>query len=110
MEKFFALIILSIFVEAIITYLRELFPILPPLGLSIGIGILSAVLYNVDAPALLGLVSPVPYVGAVMTGFVVARGSNYAYDLIGRFTNLDFKPLEPIEGVAIDDNIKEYNP
>lgn len=106
MEKFFALIVLSIFTEAIITYLREFLPKLPPLALSIIIGIAAAVLYRADAPALLGLHSGVPYVGEVITGFIVARGSNYVYDLIGRFTNMDFKPLE---GVVIEDDTKEYH-
>ena len=104
MEKFFALIVLSIFTEAVITYLRELLPKLQPLTLSIIIGIVAAVLYKADAPALLGLHSGVPYVGEVITGFIVARGSNYVYDLIGRFTNMD---LVPLEGIVTEDDAKE---
>ena len=109
MEKFFALIVLAVFVEAAVTFIREMVPKLPPLPVSIVIGMAVTILYNLDALALFGVTTHVPYVGAALTGFFVARGSNYIYDKLGWLTKADFKQIEPIEGIVIEDDVKEYN-
>lgn len=106
MEKFFALIVMAVLVEAVITYLSEIRSFKSPLLWSIALGIAVSVIYKIDIPATLGITTDVPYVGSVLTGIIMARGSNYIYDLIGRFTNMDFKPLE---AVTIEDDVKEYN-
>ena len=91
MEKFFALIVMAILVEAVITYIGEIRTFKSPLVLSLLLGVTLAVIYKIDLPATLGVVADVPYVGSVLTGIVMARGSNYLYDLIGRFTDMQFK-------------------
>lgn len=50
-----------------------------------GIGIALAVLYQADILALVGLVSPVPFVGYIVTGLVIGRGSNFVNDFAGRW-------------------------
>ena len=87
MEKFFALIVLAILVEAIITYLSEIRSFNSPLIWSILLGVGVSIVYQIDLPATLSITTDVPYVGSVLTGIIMARGSNYLYDLVGRLTN-----------------------
>ena len=87
MEKFFALIVLAILVEAIITYLAEIRSLKSPLVGSLVLGIIVSVVYKIDLPATLSITTDIPYVGSILTGIIMARGSNYLYDLIGRLTN-----------------------
>ena len=54
----------------------------------VGIGL--AVAYRADALALFGLVAWAPWIGWVVTGLVIGRGSNYLHDLIDRW-------LAPVE-------------
>ena len=87
MDNFFAIIALAILIEAIVTYIKELsqewhWGYVGPIAL----GILIALAYGLDLPAELGIVAKFPAVGEVMTGIVMARGSNYLYDLIGKLT------------------------
>jgi hypothetical protein len=41
--------------------------------------------------AWLGLEPIIPYLGNVLTALVMARGSNYMFDLIGKFTEAEEK-------------------
>lgn len=96
MENFFGLIVMAIFVEGIVTYVKELtskfsFTLFIPIVISIAI----AVAYKLDMPSVLGINSDILYVGNVITGIAMARGSNYLYDLIGRFTNIN-KPAKEV--------------
>lgn len=97
MEKFFALIVMAILVEAVITYVKEIKSIKSPLITSILLGILVSVIYKIDLPATLSITTEIPYVGSVLTGIIMARGSNYLYDLIGRFTDMKFKNVDTKE-------------
>lgn len=57
--------------------------------------------YDFDLFAILGATAKVPYVGNVLTALVIGRGSNYAWDIVGKFTeseHLSFNPdVEPTE-------------
>ena len=96
MDKFLALIFMAILVEAIISYTQEIKTIKSPLIWSILLGVLVAVVYGIDLPNLLGIYAKIPFIGEILTGIIMARGSNYLYDLIGRFTNLKDKPIVEI--------------
>ena len=89
MDKFLALVSMAILVEAIISYVQEIKTIKSPLMWSILLGVIVALVYGMDVPNLLGINARIPFVGEVLTGVIMARGSNYLYDLIGRFTNLN---------------------
>lgn len=52
--------------------------------LALVIAVAVAVLYNVDALAFLGFETPVPYVGAVLTGLIFARGANFFSDVMAK--------------------------
>jgi len=52
---------------------------------SLAFGIIVAVAYKIDIPAMVGLISPYPFVSFILSGLVLGRGSNYVNDLIGSF-------------------------
>lgn len=86
-KKAFGIIFFSILVEGIITYINEFFitdNFSWKMLLSISIGIIVAIAYKLDLPEHLGVTSNIPYIGCVLTGILISRGSNYVYDLIYR--------------------------
>jgi hypothetical protein len=53
---------------------------------AMALGVLLALAYRADLLALVGLVSPFsPFVGYVVTGLVIGRGSNFLHDLADRW-------------------------
>jgi uncharacterized membrane protein YdcZ (DUF606 family) len=85
-ETFTAIFTLAIFVEALITYFVASPDKTQPWlkYVSASLGVVLCISYNVDLLASLGLVSVYPFVGQVITGLVIGRGSNYLNDLISR--------------------------
>lgn len=53
--------------------------------IALAFGIIMAVSYKIDIPAMVGLISPYPFVSAVLSGLVIGRGSNYVNDFVGSF-------------------------
>ena len=49
------------------------------------VGVLLAIAYRADALALFGLVAWTPWIGWIVTGLVIGRGSNYLHDLVDRW-------------------------
>lgn len=87
--EWYALIFLAIVIEGLVTYTRTLvvdkvfqWQILAAMGLGIG----CALAFGVDLFAIAGINSNVPFVGEILTGVVLSRGSNYLFDLIGQIT------------------------
>lgn len=81
------MIMTAILVEGIITYFNEFFVSgnAPwQMILSLALGIIIAIAYKLDLPKYLGLQSDISYVGSVLTGILISRGSNYLYDLISK--------------------------
>ena len=73
----------AILIEAIITYLNQYF--CWQMALSIVLGIVIAVAYKLlDLPACFNLKSDIPYVGSVLTWFLLSRRSNYVFDLLNK--------------------------
>lgn len=92
--NFFGIIFLSIIIEGIITYIREFFvngKFQWQMLISIVVGILVTAAYQVDIIALAGLQTPVPFLGSVLTGILISRGSNYIFDLIQTISTLQGK-------------------
>ncbi len=90
-NNIFGIVAFSILVEAIVTYVNEFFvdgAFSWKMLLALTLGILVAVAYNLDLPAYFNLNSKIPYVGCILTGILISRGSNYAYDLLGKLTQL----------------------
>lgn len=89
MDMFFGLLMMAIIVEGLITYIKTFvvdgkFQWQIIVGLVVGI--LVAIAYQIDIMALFGLMSIIPYLGCILTGIMLSRGSNYIFDLIGHLT------------------------
>lgn len=85
MEMFFAIILMAVVVEGIVTYLKEWFVNKTAVWqqiIAVILGVLVAVCYEADLFTLFGMTGNIPYLGCVLTGMLIARGSNYIFDLI----------------------------
>lgn len=85
MTEFFGIILTAIVVEGIITYVKEWFvdnKVAWQQIVAVLLGVLVAIGYSTDLFALFGLTSTIPYLGQVLTGILIARGSNYIFDLL----------------------------
>ena len=77
--------ITAVLVEGIITYINEFFIsgiASRQMILSLTLGIIIAVAYKFDLPKYLKMESQIPYVGCILTGILISRGSNYVYDTL----------------------------
>lgn len=85
MQQFLTVIMMAVIVEGLITYAKTFFA-----GgkfqwqqlLGIGLGVLVTLAYNIDVFSLLGINTVVPFIGAILTGILISRGSNYIFDLL----------------------------
>ncbi len=90
---------LAIIVEGIITYIKNFFvggKFQWQLVVAVALGVLTSVAYNIDLFSLLGMVTVIPYLGCVLTGVLISRGSNYIFDLIGQLTNNKSTPPDSV--------------
>ena len=88
-NNFFGIVAFSILVEAIVTYVNQFFVdghFSWKMSIAIVLGILVAVAYNLDLPAYFNLESQIPYIGCILTGILISRGSNYVFDIIKKLT------------------------
>ena len=84
MEAIIGILLLATLVEGTLTYIFGDEGGKPWLRyISLGLGIVVAIAYQVDIPAMAGLVSPYPFVGAIVSGLVIGRGANYVNDIVG---------------------------
>jgi len=90
-ESIVAIFILAAVIEGIIAYVipsnnaempREWIKYVSAV-LSIAI----CIAYKADILATLGVLSPLPYVGEIITGLIVGRGSNFLNDFYGKIKN-----------------------
>ncbi len=91
-DKITQVISFAVLVESLVTYFREFcvcenfsFSML----FSIVLGVLIAVAYKLDLPEHLNLKSSIPYVGNILTGILISRGSNYIYDVLKSVNNIN---------------------
>ena len=90
-NKTFEIASFAILIEAIITYFNQFFVqenLCWQMLFSIFLGIIIAVAYKLDLPAHFNLKSDVPYVGCVLTGISLSRGSNYIFDLLNQISKI----------------------
>lgn len=84
METIGLVLALTVLTEGIIEYLGTPIPArFKPYAAAL-LSTVVCLLYNADLLAPLGYAAVVPHVGAVLTGLVIGRGSNYVNDLISR--------------------------
>ena len=85
MDNFFHILMAVTVVEGIVAYFKAIavdkdckwqeF-------LAIGLGMVVAFVFKIDIFELFGMDAAVPFIGMVLTGILIARGSNYMFDLI----------------------------
>lgn len=89
MEDISKIAMIAIILEGTITYFKEFFvtgTFSWQMILSLILGIIVAVVYKLDLPKYLNIESHIPYVGCILTGILLSRGSNYLHDI---FTSLN---------------------
>lgn len=87
--EYFGLFLLAVVVEGVITYVKEFFVkgnMRWEMLSSIMLGVFVAVAYGVDMLAMLGMNTSIPYIGSILTGILISRGSNYVCDLVKALT------------------------
>lgn len=91
MQQFIGFLLLVVFTEGIITYVNNFFVSKEPKWQQVAsllIGELMAIGYQADLLKLFGLEAQIPYLGIVMSGIVISRGSNYVFDLIKKLISV----------------------
>ena len=86
-NKTFSIVTFAVLIEAIVTYINQFFMedgFCWKMLLSLILGIIVAVAYKLDLPSYFNLKSDIPYVGCILTGILLSRGSNYIFDLLGK--------------------------
>lgn len=89
-NKTFSIVTFAILIEGIITYFNQFFvsgSFCWEMFLSICLGITVSISYNLDLPEYFNIKSRIPYIGCILTGILISRGSNYFYDLISKVLN-----------------------
>ena len=90
-KKILGITTFSILIEGIIAYFNEFFvqgQVVWQMVLSIVFGIIFSVSYELDLLEYFGVKSKIKYIGFIITGILISRGSNYIWDLISSFTSL----------------------
>ncbi len=88
-NKTFGIAAFAILIEGIITYTNQFLiqeNFCWQMALSLALGIIAAVAYKLDLPSYFNLKSDIPYVGCILTGILLSRGSNYVFDLITKIS------------------------
>ena len=49
------------------------------------VGVLLCIAYRADLLAIVGLASPVPWTGPILTGLLIGRGANFVHDFASRW-------------------------
>lgn len=86
-DRAFEFLTFAILIESLITYINQFFvkeSFCWQMALSLILGIIIAVAYKLDLPAYFNLKSEIPYIGRILTGILLSRGSNYVFGLLGK--------------------------
>jgi len=81
---FALIIVLVIIVEALVEYFGTPIPSAYKPYVAAALGAALCLAYGADLLALLGYPASVPFVGSVLTGLLISRGSNVFNDLVSR--------------------------
>lgn len=84
-NEVYVFVLFSILIEGIITYINQIFidkAFSWKILISIFLGVLIAISYRLDLPKYFEVNSDIPYIGCILTGILLSRGSNYIFDLL----------------------------
>ena len=90
-NKTFGIAVFAILIEGITTYTNQFLiqeNFCWQMILSLALGIIVAVAYKLDLLSYFNLESDIPYVGCILTGTLLFRGSNYVFDLLKSVVSL----------------------
>ena len=85
----FGIVTFAMLIEALITYYKEFFAgggSSWEMIASFTLGVTIAIAYKLDLPSYFNLNSQIPYLGNILTGILLSRGSNYLFDLLGKLS------------------------
>lgn len=89
-KKITGILAMSIFIEAIITYVGQICSdgsVSWKMIFSLILGIITAIAYSFDLPEYFELKSKVPLIGNIITGVIISRGSNYVWSIISKISD-----------------------
>ena len=92
--KFLALILIAIVVEGVVEWVQTIYQsgkFSWPRLFALIVGITVCIAAETDLFLLLGIPLAWPFVGAVLTGILVSRGSNYIHDFVSKLTTTSTK-------------------
>ena len=95
--SFLPIVLMAIIVEGLITYLQQFIKmkkICWQMLISIIVGVFCTVAYEIDLFALFGMSTNIPFLGNILTGILISRGSNYIFDLIKQVNGIVNSPAE----------------
>ena len=86
MEVITGILLLTTLIEGSVAYFCASHARLQPYlaYIALALGVLVSVAYGIDILALFGLKTIVPFLGNVISGIIIGRGSNYLNDLISK--------------------------
>ncbi len=92
-ELLWSLVFAAIVVETIVNIIDNLdegnttWKYWTALGVSLAFGLVVSLNYDIDVFKLVGLEGRVPFVGAILTGLIISRGSNIVSDIVDRLNS-----------------------
>ena len=83
-----ALVFFAILIEGMVEYVKLGIQkhICPEIIAAMLGGLVVSFGFHLDLFSAVGITTDVPYISNVLTGIIISRGSNYVFDLIGKFT------------------------
>ena len=90
-NKTFEFVTFAILIESLVTYINQFFVqenFCWQMALSLILGIIVSLAYKLDLPSYFNLKSEIPYIGRILTGILLSRGSNYVFALIAKISNI----------------------
>ena len=84
-NKLIGIMSFTVLVEGVITYVNQFIMtdnFSWKMLASIILGIIIAISYNLDIPSHFNFKPKIPFIGNIITGILLSRGSNYIYDLL----------------------------
>ncbi len=90
-NKYMMLTFFAIITEAIVTYVDSALinDFSFKLVLSLTFGVLISIAYKLDIPEYFNIKSNIPFIGNLITGIIISRGSNYVADFLSILKNLN---------------------
>lgn len=94
-----ALVFFAILIEGMVEYIKlgiQKNMCIEIIGAMVG-GLVVAFGFHLDLFAAVGITTDVPFISTILTGIIISRGSNYAWDLIGKFTETEAEVIKLTE-------------